>query len=82
MNFFIVYMSNIHNNIPWILFYRTLMSEIFVLQDHLYACSNNTCKQRSNRGKLINQIMKTHENYQLVFQNYYISNRDILRMFQ
>ena len=38
--------------------------------------------QGGNRGKLIKQIMAASESHQLVFQNYDISNRDILRTFQ
>ena len=43
-----------------------------------------TCmkKQGGNRRKLMKQIMKAYENHQLVFHNYDISNRDIMRTFQ
>ena len=85
-------MVNLHSNIPSTVFLRTVMSEIL----HISRLSSSVIsfykknsalitrmeKQGRNRSKSIKEIMKAYEYHQLVFQEYDISNRDILRTFQ
>ena len=85
-------MPNIHSNIRSSNFYGILMSELLCIAGSstfvisFYEKTNALItlmeKQSGNWGKLIKQIWKTYENYQLVFQKYDISNRDIVKIFQ
>ena len=85
----------LHAKLSWqhhiICFYGSMMSMILHIgrssssvisfYEKTSALITRMKKQGGNRRKLMKQIMKAYENHQFVFQNYDISNRDIMRTF-
>ena len=79
---FIFRMTNVHSNIPSSTFHPLLWN--YEVWDRSYCkivifCHRRMERRGGNRGKLVKQIMKACGNYQLVFQKYDVSNRDISR---